>query len=589
MTKIRSKYGLIFVAIVLFLGVLSSRALAGTNVSKSPALDSTCPRIATDSNGNIHAAWVEMYTAEGGDVFYSKSTDNGATWSTPFNVSNSGTVYVLGDRMCDLDIDGSGRVYVIWAESEILKLRISSGGSWGAISTLYTASSSKCNCPKVGVTPGGDIYTVWWTGNGVVRSRARVGPNWEDVKSLSRGGTYSKFPDIAVGDSVVYVVYVEKGSVEGYAACYTKRNLAFNSAWTARQTLPFHTGSHQHAVVAIDSSDVAHVVWTPELGGTRVLTYTHSTASGFTAAQDISKQQLLHYPSIAARAQRVCAIWQVGGYDAGTNVSYCIRQNGTWSAQAAIPQSNGGSFCDVAASPDGSVFYFLWDSKGEIYFALNSSSPPPPPPTGDLNPPTLTSPANGATGLPLSVTLQWQDTNSSPQEVRYRIRFKQAGGAYVYFNTAQNATSYIKAGLAKTKTYSWNVMAKGNGTTTKDSAWANSGVDWSFTTSATPAALNPPTLTSPANGATGRPLRVTLQWQDTNSSPQEVRYRIRFKQAGGAYVYFNTAQNATSYVKAGLARNKTYSWNVRAKGNGTTIKDSAWANSGVDRKFTTIK
>ncbi len=300
MTKIRSKYGFIFVAIVLFLGVLSSRALAGTNVSMSPGVDSTCPRIATDSSGNIHVAWAEMYTTAGGDVFYSKSTDNGATWSTPFNVSNSGTAYVYGDRICDIEIDGSGRVYVIWAESEILKLRIYSGGSWGAVSTLFTASDSKCNCPKVGVTPGGDIYTVWWTGNGVVRSRARVGGNWEDAKTLSRGGTYSKFPDIAVGNSVIYVVYVEKGSVEGYAACYTKRNLAFNSAWTARQTLPSHTGSHQHAVVAIDPSDVAHVVWTPELGGTRVLTYTHSTASGFTATQDISKQQLLHYPSIAA-------------------------------------------------------------------------------------------------------------------------------------------------------------------------------------------------------------------------------------------------------------------------------------------------
>jgi PKD repeat protein len=380
MIEVKSKYALIALASALLLGLASGQALAGTNVSNSPGWDSTSPRIAIDSSGNIHIAWVEIYSTAGGDVFYSKSPDNGATWSAPFNVSNSGTVFVGGDRMCDLDVDGSGRIYVIWAESAVLKFRIYSGGSWGTISTLYTATTAKNNCPKVGVTPGGDIYTCWWTGNGIVRTRSRVGGTWEDVKTISTAGTYSKFPDIAVGASVAYMTYVEQGG-GGYRACYTKRDLGFNAAWTPKAYLPSHTGSHQHAVVAIDSTDVAHVVWTPELGGSRVVTYTHSAASGFTATQDISKQQLLHYPSIAARGQRVCAIWQVGGYDAGTNISYNIRTNGNWAGQKAIPQSGGGSFCDAAASPDGSVFYFLWDSKGEIYFSSDSSSPPPPPPT----------------------------------------------------------------------------------------------------------------------------------------------------------------------------------------------------------------
>jgi len=480
MVKFRSKFGFIILAAILLCGGFPSRALAGTNVSNSPGWDSTSPRIATDSTGNIYIAWAEMYTTTGGDVFYSKSSDNGATWSTPHNLSNSGTAYVNGDRICDIAVDDSGRIYVIWAESEILKLRIYADGSWGAISTLYTGTY-KCNCPKVGVTPGGDIYTCWWTVNGVVRSRSRVGGNWEDAKTISPGGTYSKFPEIAVGNSVVYIVFVGKGSTDGYAASYTKRNLSYNSAWTAKANLPKHTGSHQHAVVAIDSNDVAHVVWTPELGGSRVVTYTHSTGSGFTATQDISKQQMLHYPSIAAGGQRVCAIWQVGGYDAGSNISYAIRDNGVWSGQAAIPQSGGGSFCDVAANPNGSVFYFLWDSKGEIYFGLNSSSPPPPT-IVKLNAPTLTSPANGATGQTLSVTLKWQDTNSNPQEKGYQIRIKPAGGTYQNFTRARDATSYLKSGLAKGKTYSWNVRAKGNGTSTKDSSWANAGTDWKFTT-----------------------------------------------------------------------------------------------------------
>jgi hypothetical protein len=101
--------------------------------------------------------------------------------------------------------------------------------------------------------------------------------------------------------------------------------------------------------------------------------------------------------------------------------------------------------------------------------------------------------------------------------------------------------------------------------------------------------LRPPTLNAPANGAVGQPTTVTLSWRDTNdpSGPQELKYRIRIKPAGGAYAVINVAANSVIYVKSGLARNKTYFWNVQAVGNGTTVLNSDWANVGVDWKFTT--
>jgi len=82
----------------------------------------------------------------------------------------------------------------------------------------------------------------------------------------------------------------------------------------------------------------------------------------------------------------------------------------------------------------------------------------------------------------LNVTLGWLDTNSNPQEVRYQVRIKPAGGGYTTFGTVRDAVSYLIKNLAKNKTYYWNVRAKGTGTATKDSAWANSGTDWRFAT-----------------------------------------------------------------------------------------------------------
>ena len=96
-----------------------------------------------------------------------------------------------------------------------------------------------------------------------------------------------------------------------------------------------------------------------------------------------------------------------------------------------------------------------------------------------LNAPVLLEPAAGASGLGTSVNLKWQDTNSSPQEKRYKIRIKKAGGAYAFKTVTANTVAFLKTGLAKGKTYYWSVQAVGNGTSTKNSAFP---ADRSFTT-----------------------------------------------------------------------------------------------------------
>ena len=207
--------------------------------------------------------------------------------------------------------------------------------------------------------------------------------------------------------------------------------------------------------------------------------------------------------------------------------------------------------------------------------------------TPALFPPMMVSPASGSTGQPTSLTLTWLDPNTTPNETKYRIRVKPAGGAYTNFLVAADATSFLLTGRAANKTYSWNVQAVGNGTTIPDSAWANGGVDFTFATAGS-AKLKPPALVSPANNATGQPLSVTLRWTDTNSSPQEVGYTVRIKPQGGAYAQFTTARDAVSYIKSNLRRGKTYLWNVRAKGDGKGVLTSTWANGGVDFKFKTI-
>ncbi len=203
----------------------------------------------------------------------------------------------------------------------------------------------------------------------------------------------------------------------------------------------------------------------------------------------------------------------------------------------------------------------------------------------NLNAVVLTEPADGAVGQPVPLTLTWQDTNSSPQELNYQLRIKAAGGEYGYYALAAGSTSFPLPSLVPGRTYRWNVQALGTGTTTKNSTWANGGIDFSFTV-ASQVTLNMPTLVAPAHGSIGHPTTVTLQWTDTNSSPQEVSHRVRIKLAGGTYTRYTVAANVTSFIKSGLAKGKTYVWSVQAVGNGATVKDSAWS---ADRRFTTAQ
>ncbi len=204
-------------------------------------------------------------------------------------------------------------------------------------------------------------------------------------------------------------------------------------------------------------------------------------------------------------------------------------------------------------------------------------------PARNLLVPILGTPVNNATGMPTSVLLIWRDTNTTPNEVKCKVRIKKAGGAYVNATLPAGATSYIKSNLTPGKTYYWNVMAVGNGTTIRNSPWANGGVDFKFTV-APPVTLNPPVLFGPPNNSTGQPLTVTLQWEDTNFSPDEVNYKLRFKVAGGTYTTVTLGPGTTAYPKTGLRSGKTYYWSVMAVGSGAALKNSAWP---ADYRFTT--
>jgi len=366
----------IFFTAFSFISLLCSEII---NISNSPAWKSFYPRIATGENGDIYIVWIEIYSDEKGDLFYAYWDSDIEKWSNPINLSNSRRAYSDTFRTCDVDIDTLNRVYVVWVEKNVIKLKIYSEGSWGKAFQI-AKNDIGLDCPRIAVSEGGDIFIVWYSLNGVVYSRARINGVWEQIRRLSTSGRRSKFPDIAVGNGVVYACWVEKiGDI--YQAVYSKRDRNFNSSWSSVKKIHSSDLSHQHPIVEIDSKDYPHVIWTSYMGGPRVVHYSYWNGTNFTSPEEISSIKLLHYPSLYEKNDNLYACWQVGAYENGIAIYYNTCQEGEWGDEKAVPNSKGSTFSDVSTSPDEKFIYFTWDSRGEIYYyALKNEYQPNIPP-----------------------------------------------------------------------------------------------------------------------------------------------------------------------------------------------------------------
>jgi len=222
--------------------------------------------------------------------------------------------------------------------------------------------------------------------------------------------------------------------------------------------------------------------------------------------------------------------------------------------QAAL-KANGTSGV-ITALPSGTVNLLL--------YSVVAGGPPPPPPTA----PTLSSPANGATGVSTSPTLTW---NASSGATSYTVQASTSSAftTFAYNVSGITGTSTNVTGLAGSTVYYWRVNATNTGGT---SAWSTS---WSFTTGAgsPPAA---PTLRSPSNGATGVSRTPTLSW---NASTGASSYRVQVSTSSsfGTLVYDQSGITSTSTTVSGLGSRVTYYWRVDASNaSGTGAWSTTW-------------
>jgi hypothetical protein len=182
----------------LSIGLASPAALAAAwapEVRLTNAVGhSWAPRLAA-YNGTVHAVWFDYVGAlADSEILYSRSTDNGLTWSAPINLSvNSGRP----DIDPEITVDASG-VYVLWSSNIV----------------------------------SGELY---------FRRSHDNGSSWRPEQQLTNGAGYSRSGGLAVDTSgTLHAVYYDDRV--GYSNLYHVQSCDHGTTWTAEQNITANDG-----------------------------------------------------------------------------------------------------------------------------------------------------------------------------------------------------------------------------------------------------------------------------------------------------------------------------------------------------------
>lgn len=229
------------------------------------------PQVATDGAGVWIAVWEttgrvsSTYLGSDGEIVFSRSVDNGATWSDPETINDDADVDPRGDEYPQVATDKAGNWVVVW-----------SGGEWATET---------------------DVLTAYSTDNGLT---------WSDFSSLNTNAdsdsAYDQYPQVTTDCNGHWVtVWYSKtklnGEIQSDNDILTARSTDNGATWTDPATL--------NDYAAIDHSFDADPHVTTDCAGVWVAVWT----SGYFDRDYIGEDRILHRSILFSRSLDNGATW----------------------------------------------------------------------------------------------------------------------------------------------------------------------------------------------------------------------------------------------------------------------------------------
>ena len=192
------------------------------NVSKNPK-SSGAPQIVASGN-DVYVAWMDD-TPGNYDVFVAKSTDNASTFGTPVNVSNN-----TSDSGYQQIALSENNLYVAWTDTisdinyDVLVSKSTNGGATFTTPINISKNAGASGWPQVVVS--GNIYVIWediTTGNYdiLISKSTDGGATFDTPVNISNTKDDSNFKQMVLSDNNIYVVW-QDGSKNQHEILFAK-------------------------------------------------------------------------------------------------------------------------------------------------------------------------------------------------------------------------------------------------------------------------------------------------------------------------------------------------------------------------------
>ena len=346
------------------------------------------PQVALSGN-NAFAVWSDNSSGNL-EIFFARSTDGGANFSSASNLSND----PAQSRTPSIAVSNSS-ISIVWSSSvagnsEIFFARSTDGGANFSIANI-SQNSGFSYTPQLAVS-GSNVYVVWndnTDGNlDIMFARSTDGgANFFAAVTLNdNSGGQSSIPSIAVSPSSVYVVWND--NTDGNLDIMFARSTDGGGSFSSPTNISANPGGSYTPQLAVSGSNV-FILWNDNTDGNLDVLIAKSTDSGatFAGALDISDPLSLNgayadYPQMTLYNNNVYVVWQgssqaeVSTYtdtldiymaasaDGGNNFDMPLNLSNT-AGQSSLPR--------IASSSNG--VYVIWhDNVGDNYEILTTNS-----------------------------------------------------------------------------------------------------------------------------------------------------------------------------------------------------------------------
>jgi hypothetical protein len=335
------------------------------------------------SGNNIHVIWYDQRDGNW-EIYYKRSTDNGATWGADTRLTNN----AASSWFSAVAVSGNN-IHVLWWDSRNVtnwevyyKRSIDNGATWGPETRLTNGAvlGSVYRTPASVAVSGNNIHVTWHdlrNGDWEIYYKRSTdnGTTWGVDTRLTNYPGYSLAPSVAVSGNNIHTVWYDQR--DGNGEIYTKRSTDNGVTWGVDTRLTNNPSFSGQNSVAVSGSNV-HVVWNDTRDGNYEIYYKHSTDNGDSWDIDTrltNNPNYSGYPWVAVSGSNIHTFWQ-DNRDGNWEIYYkrSINNGVTWEADSRLtnyPGESGGACGTVA----GNNIHVVWkenrDGNYEIYYKRN--------------------------------------------------------------------------------------------------------------------------------------------------------------------------------------------------------------------------